>query len=174
MRKIAGCACTGMPGTFSPTPASKETASQLSRHASRHVRHARVVMHVGIAIPWLWVKRSRHSRRMRNSQFYVSGPLWWHHITHQIIGNTIVCSTAYNHSYTLLSVRGLTSQRANGEERVSISWRHRTWLSQLSFQWHLLDQAAEQTRRNSFTYLSMNCYPKGEQGWYYRQPFWMT
>ena len=104
MRKIAGCACTGMPGTFSPTPASKETASQLSRHASRHVRHARVVMHVGIAIPWLWVKRSRHSRRMRNSQFYVSGPLRWHHMTHQIIGNTIVCSTAYNHSYTLLVV----------------------------------------------------------------------
>ena len=32
-----------MPGTFSPPPTSKETVS------SRHVYHARVVMHVGIA-----------------------------------------------------------------------------------------------------------------------------
>ena len=40
-----------MPGTFSPPPISKETASELSRHASRHVRHARAVMHVGIAKP---------------------------------------------------------------------------------------------------------------------------
>ena len=28
-------------------------------------------MHVGIAIPWLWGKRSRHSRRLRNPQFHV-------------------------------------------------------------------------------------------------------
>ena len=32
------------PGTFSPA-----TAGQRSRHASRHVRHARALMHVGIA-----------------------------------------------------------------------------------------------------------------------------
>ena len=71
----------GMPGTFSPPPTSKETASQRSRHASRHVRHARDVMHVGIATPWWRGKRSQHSRRMRNLQFYVSGkrPIrWWH------------------------------------------------------------------------------------------------
>ena len=43
----------GMPGTFSPPPTSKETASSQSRHASRHVRHAPVVMHIGIANP-LW------------------------------------------------------------------------------------------------------------------------
>ena len=61
----------GMPGTFSPPPTSKGTAS--SRHASRHVCHARAVMHVGIANPRLWGKRSRHSRRMRNPQFYVTG-----------------------------------------------------------------------------------------------------
>ena len=42
----------GMPGTFSPPQISKEIASQRSRHASRHVRHARAVMHVGIANPW--------------------------------------------------------------------------------------------------------------------------
>ena len=47
----------GMPGTFSPRPTSKET----SRHASRHVRHARAVMHVGIAYPWSLGKLSRHS-----------------------------------------------------------------------------------------------------------------
>ena len=40
-----------MPGTFSPPPTSKETACYRSRHASRHVRDARAVMHVGIANP---------------------------------------------------------------------------------------------------------------------------
>ena len=63
----------GMPGTFSPPPTSKEAASQRSRHASRHVRDARAEMHVGIANPRWRGKRSRHSRRMRNPQFYVSG-----------------------------------------------------------------------------------------------------
>ena len=39
------------PGRFSPPPASKETASYRSRHASQHVREARAVMHVGIDNP---------------------------------------------------------------------------------------------------------------------------
>ena len=43
------------------------------RHASRHVRQARTVMHVGIANLWWRGKCSRHSRHMRNPQFYVSG-----------------------------------------------------------------------------------------------------
>ena len=50
-----------------------------SWHASRHVRDARAVLHAGIA-NWRFPlksavggKRSRHSRRMRNPQFYVSG-----------------------------------------------------------------------------------------------------
>ena len=34
---------------FPPPPISKETASKRSWHASRHVRDARAVMHVGIA-----------------------------------------------------------------------------------------------------------------------------
>ena len=38
-----------MPGAFSPPATSKETTSKRSLHASRHVRHARAVMHVGIA-----------------------------------------------------------------------------------------------------------------------------
>ena len=63
----------GMPVTFSPPPTSKETASWLSRHASRHVRDARAVMRVGMAHSRWRGKPSRHSRRMRNPQFYVSG-----------------------------------------------------------------------------------------------------
>ena len=51
---------------------SKESASWQSRHAPRHVRHARPVVHVGIVDPRWWRKRSRHSRRMRNPQFHVS------------------------------------------------------------------------------------------------------
>ena len=38
-----------------------------------HHRHSRAVMQVGIANPRLRGKRSRHSRRMRNPQFYVYG-----------------------------------------------------------------------------------------------------
>ena len=63
----------GMPGTFSPPPTSKKTASKRPRHAPRHVRHVRAEMHVGIANPRWWGKRSRYSQRMRNLQFYVSG-----------------------------------------------------------------------------------------------------
>ena len=60
----------GMTGTFSPPPTSKETPSLLSRYASRHVRHTRAVMHVGIVNPRKQGKRSRHSRRIRNPQIY--------------------------------------------------------------------------------------------------------
>ena len=62
-----------IPGTFSPPPTSKETASYWSQHTSRHLRHARSVMHVGIDNPRWRGKRSRHSRRMHNPQFCVSG-----------------------------------------------------------------------------------------------------
>ena len=67
----------GMPGTFPPPPISKETNSQRSRHASRHVRDARAVMHVGIAhLRWRG-KRSRHSRRMRTRNFtYLARGPW--------------------------------------------------------------------------------------------------
>ena len=63
---------------FTPPPTSTKTASQRSRHASRHVRDARAVMHVGIAYPWWRGKRSRHSRRMRTRNFtnLAKGP-WW-------------------------------------------------------------------------------------------------
>ena len=63
---------------FPPPPISKETDSWRSRHASRHVRHARAVMHVGIAhLRWRG-KRSRHSRRMRTRNFtYLARGPWY-------------------------------------------------------------------------------------------------
>ena len=74
----------GIPRRFSPPTASKETAGKRSRHASRHVRHARAVMHVGIANPRWRGKRSQHSRRMRNQQFYVSGKRPIANMTHWV------------------------------------------------------------------------------------------
>ena len=63
----------GMPGTFSQPLTSKDTASYRSRHASRHVRDAHSVIHVGIIKPQRRGKLPRHSGRMRNPQFHVSG-----------------------------------------------------------------------------------------------------
>ena len=73
IREIAGCACAGNAWIVFPT-----TLGWRSRHASQHVRHALVVMHVGAltsGVFWSrWPgKRSRHSRRMHNPQFNVSG-----------------------------------------------------------------------------------------------------
>ena len=63
----------GMPGTFSPPP----------RVSDPYMHHGTCVTHVPGCMPgsltsgFLWSrwrgKRSRHSRRMRNLQFYVSG-----------------------------------------------------------------------------------------------------
>ena len=68
-----------IPGTLSPPPTSKVTATYRSRHASRRVSHARAVMHVGIANRRWRGKRSWHSWRMRNPCFDVSGkrPIAW-------------------------------------------------------------------------------------------------
>ena len=73
IRKIAGCVCAVYDGNVFPTTDFKETADERSRHASRHVRDARAVVHVGIANPRYRGNSFRHSRRMRNPQFYVSG-----------------------------------------------------------------------------------------------------
>ena len=62
-----------IPGTFPPPPTSKETASYRSRHESRHVHHARAVMHVGIDYPRWRGKRPWYSRCMHNPQVYVCG-----------------------------------------------------------------------------------------------------
>ena len=62
---------------------------------------ARAVMHVGIANPWWRGKRSRHSRRMRNPQFYVSGKRsigrfvgTWHDV---ISAEPLVSAPTYTH-----------------------------------------------------------------------------
>ena len=83
-----GCACARNAGNVFPATAGKQ-----SRHASRHVRDARAVMHAGIANSRFPLnsaaggKRSRHSRRMRNPRFYVSGkrpmvPSFQHSVTY--------------------------------------------------------------------------------------------
>ena len=71
--KIAGAHAPGMPGTFSPPP----------RVSDSDMHHGTCVTHVPWCIPgsltrgFLWIRRrgnlSRHSRRMRNPQFYISG-----------------------------------------------------------------------------------------------------
>ena len=101
----------GMPGTFSPSPTSKETASLRFRHASRHVRHACAVMHAGIANPQWRGKRSRRSRHMRNPQFYVSGkrPMneWQHYMTSERViyrWNEWIHLTCHYHSHGILYI----------------------------------------------------------------------
>ena len=63
----------GMPGTFSPLP----HVSDPGIHHGTCVRHVPWCMPGSLTSGFLWSrwrgKRSRHSRRMRNPQFYVSG-----------------------------------------------------------------------------------------------------
>ena len=57
----------GMPGTFSPPLTSNETVSKRPQHGSRHLHHARAMMHVGTVtrscginvpgIPGAWANR---------------------------------------------------------------------------------------------------------------------
>ena len=73
IRKIPGYAFARNAGNVFPA-----TADKRSRHASRHVHHARAAMHDGIANWRLSLKSVagetfQHSRRLRNPQFYVSG-----------------------------------------------------------------------------------------------------
>ena len=70
---IRGCACAGNSGNVFPA-----TVGYRSCHESRHVRHARAVLYAGFAklrflLKSTAGKRFRHSRCMRNPQFYVSG-----------------------------------------------------------------------------------------------------
>ena len=63
----------GMPGTFSPPP----RVSNPDMHHGTCVTHVPWYMPGSLISGFLWCrwrgKRSRHSRRMRNPQFYVSG-----------------------------------------------------------------------------------------------------
>ena len=64
IHKIAGCACTGNAGNVSPATDVKDPGM----HHGTCVTPSR-----GIANPPWRGKHSRHSRRKRNPQFYVSG-----------------------------------------------------------------------------------------------------
>ena len=63
----------GMPGTFSPTPRFRDP----DMHHGTCVTHVPWCMPGSLTSDFLWSrwrgKRSRHSRRMHNPQFYVSG-----------------------------------------------------------------------------------------------------
>ena len=73
IRKFAGAHVPGMPGTFSPAP----QVSDLDMHHGTCVTHVPWCMPGSLTSGFLWnrrrEKRSRHSRRMRNLQSYVSG-----------------------------------------------------------------------------------------------------
>ena len=67
IHKIAGAHAPGMPGAFSPPPLVKRY-----RHASRHVRDARTVMHAGIAnLPFPGIPGACATR---NLTYLVRGP----------------------------------------------------------------------------------------------------
>ena len=92
---------------FLPPPISKETASKRSWHASRHVRHARAVMHVEIAYLRWRGKRSRHSRRMRtrNIAYLVRGPwakLPWGKDSTLSARNSMACHPDNHFGHTIL------------------------------------------------------------------------
>ena len=95
---------------FPPPPTSKETSSQRSLHASRHVRHARAVMHVGITYPRWRGKPSRHSRRMRTRNFthLVKGP-WW--------DDAVQVRFVYNDTQLLL-IRMVLARVADGDRNI--------------------------------------------------------
>ena len=73
IRKIAGAHAQGMPGTFSPSP----QVTDPGMHHGTCVTHVPWCMPESLTSGFLWNwrrgKRSRHSRRMRNLQFCVSG-----------------------------------------------------------------------------------------------------
>ena len=84
IRKVVGCACTGTAGNVSPPP----RVSDPDMHYGTCVTHVPGCMPGSLTSSFLWSrwrgKRSRHSRLMRNPQFYVSGtrPMrqtlsWW-------------------------------------------------------------------------------------------------
>ena len=72
IRKIAGCACAGNAGNVF----SRRRLQRKPLVSDPGMRHARSVMHVGIAYPRWRGKRSRHSRRRRtrNFTYLVRGP----------------------------------------------------------------------------------------------------
>ena len=82
-----GCACAGNAGNVFPV-----TAGKRSRHASRHVRHARAVMHAGIA-NWRFPFKSAAGENVpgipgacatRNFAYLARGPWTRNHIHYKV------------------------------------------------------------------------------------------
>ena len=85
----------GMPGTFSPPP----LVSNPDLHHGTCVTHVPWCMPGSLTSGFLWSrgpgKRSQHSRRMRNRQFYVSGkrPMdVWNTISAQVLRKRVLVS----------------------------------------------------------------------------------
>ena len=106
------CNYLSLPLIFALT--SKETASYWSRHASWHVRHARAVMHFGIANTRWREKRSRQSRQMRNLQLYVSDkrPMWCVIARLQCVYLSSICSRN-SRFFFRLTHKGVMGSRLN-------------------------------------------------------------
>ena len=101
----------GMPGTFSPPPTPKEASCKRPRHASRHVRHARAVMHVRIANPQWLGKRSRYFWRMHNPQFYVSGKRPMNFLSPNVMNNETFYYDMHNCDVTCQAIHGSADHR---------------------------------------------------------------
>ena len=100
IRKIAGCACAENAGNVFPSTAFKGNRLLAIPAWITSRADARAVMHVGIPNPHWQGKRSRHSRRMRNPQFYVSRKrsmaivMILHHWKHWDNPNQVLCHGA--------------------------------------------------------------------------------
>ena len=88
LARYADCACTGNAGNVFPVP----RVSDSGMHHGTCMTHVPWCMPESLTRGLLWSrwqgKRSRHSRRMRNPQFYVSGKksmiIWIFHEYHNI------------------------------------------------------------------------------------------
>ena len=128
---------------FSP-PTSKETAIWRSWHALPHVRHARAVMHAGIANRYCREKRSQHSRCMRNPQVYASGKrpmVWnWHHFFSIAILHQPHPSDNINTRLQLSDTCSIPQMHAG-----VLEWKLKWWINK----WHELISTAHTPGRST-------------------------
>ena len=95
-RNIAGCACAGNTGNVFPRRRLQRKPIVSDPGMHHGVRHARAVMHVGIACLRWREKRSRHSRRMRTRNFpYLARGPW--HVSFWFVGLSIVGHWVWGH-----------------------------------------------------------------------------
>ena len=116
----------GMPGTFSPQP----PVSDLDIHHGTCVKHVPWCMPGSLTSGFLWIrwrgKRSRHSRRMCNPQFYVSGkrPMTWHCMLYTSnFHNSIDCLRWCNY-ITMTSQRRDSTAQSRQNKDSTLQWRH--------------------------------------------------